>query len=81
MLRPFLLAVGIYFCLLGGECLILDRAILAAEDRRPQAAPVGLLSANPMVRKKEFVPPEWAPWSLISGGAVVILYALTINKQ
>jgi hypothetical protein len=30
---------------------------------------------------REIQPAEWAPWSFLSGGAVIILYALTINRQ
>ncbi|HZZ71690.1 MAG TPA: hypothetical protein VFE24_05520 [Pirellulales bacterium] len=26
-------------------------------------------------------PPEWAPWSLMSAGAVIILYSFTIPKR
>lgn len=29
----------------------------------------------------DIVPPEWAPWSLLSAGAVVILYSFTIPKK
>jgi hypothetical protein len=29
----------------------------------------------------DIVPPEWAPWSLLSAGAVVILYSFTIPKR
>ncbi len=29
----------------------------------------------------EFVPADWAPWSLKSAGAVVILYSFTIPKK
>jgi len=30
---------------------------------------------------KSFKPPEWAPWSLLSSGAIVILYSFTIPKR
>jgi hypothetical protein len=26
-------------------------------------------------------PPDWAPWSLMGGGAVVVLYSFTIPKR
>jgi hypothetical protein len=29
----------------------------------------------------DIVPPEWAPWSLLSAGAVVILYSFTVPKK
>jgi hypothetical protein len=36
-------------------------------------------SLNPA--KRELVPTDWAPWSLISGGAVTILYSFTLPKR
>jgi len=30
---------------------------------------------------KPFTPPDWAPWSMLSGGAIVILYSFTIPKR
>ena len=27
------------------------------------------------------VPPDWAPWSLISAGAVIMLYSFTLPKK
>ncbi|MDZ4821534.1 MAG: hypothetical protein SGJ20_21440 [Planctomycetota bacterium] len=30
---------------------------------------------------EDIIPPEWAPWSLMSAGAVVILYSFTIPKK
>lgn len=80
MLKPFLMAVGIYLCILGGECLILDRAILAREA--PAAQPqFGIFPAQPMIKKAEITPSEWAPWSLLSVGAVVILYGVSMSRQ
>ena len=29
----------------------------------------------------DLTPPEWAPWSLMSAGAVIILYSFTIPKR
>jgi hypothetical protein len=29
----------------------------------------------------EVVPPDWAPWSLMSTGAVVMLYSYTLPKK
>ena len=29
----------------------------------------------------DVIPPEWAPWSLMSAGAVIILYSFTIPKR
>jgi hypothetical protein len=84
MWRAFFLAVGIYMCILGAECLAVEKFVMA--DGRPapsSATPATLFGSAPapIAPKRDIEPPEWAPWSLLSAGAVVILYALTINRQ
>ncbi len=64
MWRSFFLAVGIYACILGLECLVIDKAIIA-----PREGAAG---------REEVVPPDWVSWSLLSAGAVTILYSFTI---
>lgn len=82
MWRSFFLAVGAFSMILGAECLICDKAILAANS---EVAPPGLLagtsSSAQSVQRREIVPPEWAPWSLLSGGAVTMLYSFTIPQR
>ncbi len=82
MWRGLFLALGAFAIILGGECLICDKAILAAKN---DVSAQGLL-ANPSasagsVQRREIVPPEWAPWSLLSGGAVTMLYSFTIPQR
>jgi hypothetical protein len=72
MWRSFFLAVGIASCLTGGEALILDKAVLASGTSAELGQPAG---------SRDIRPPEWAPWSLLSGGAVVILYSFTLPKK
>ena len=76
MWRAFFLAVGTYACLLGGECLALEKAVL--KTRNDRAA--GLIEASAS-RQREIIPPDWAPWSLLSVGAVTVLYSFTIPKR
>jgi hypothetical protein len=56
------------------ECLVVEKAVLARHDAKtnPQA---------PVAAKKDFVPPDWAPWSLMSVGAVTMLYSVTLPKR
>jgi hypothetical protein len=82
MWRGFFLAVGITSCILGAECLVVERAVLASPN--PPAAPTaigGFPSEQHAAGSRDFTPPEWAPWSLLSAGAVVILYSFTIPKR
>lgn len=80
MWRAFFLAMGIATCVLGAECLVVDRFVLASEQSGANANAFAPLQLNAAPPATEMIPPEWAPWSLMSTGAVVILYALTINR-
>ena len=75
MWRPFFLGMGISAVLLGGEFLATDRFILAGEAKQ---ASQSFFTTAP--KRREYIPPEWAPWSLLSGGTIVILYSLTLPK-
>lgn len=71
MFRSLFLALGAYTCLLGVEALAVEKAVL---KRPPEAQ-------NAFAEQTEIVPPEWAPWSLMGAGSVVVLYSFTIPKR
>ncbi|MGL4513715.1 MAG: hypothetical protein ACRCT8_11550 [Lacipirellulaceae bacterium] len=71
MWRSFFLALGAYCCLLGLEALAIDRAILKPQVRGGQV----------MVPTREVAPPEWAPWSLLAAGTIVVLYSFTLPRK
>ena len=77
MWRAFFLSLGIYSFLLGVECLAIERAVVSVSREASTATPGQPAAAN----TREITPPEWAPWSLMSGGAVVMLYSFTIPKK
>ena len=70
MVRAFFLAVGLSAFILGLECLVLDKAVLHV-DQDPAV----------QVAYRELKPTDWAPWSLLSAGAVVMLYSFTIPAK
>jgi len=82
MWRSLFLALGAFAIIVGAECLICDKAILAAKK---EVSAEGLLAdasgSSESVKRREIVPPEWALWSLISGGAVTMLYSFTLPKK
>jgi len=95
MFRAFLIAIGISMCLVGGECLVVEQAVLAypkksegtetttqngAQDPFSQQS-YNAPAVETGVGRREINPPEWAPWSLLSGGIVVALYALTVQRD
>jgi hypothetical protein len=69
MWRSLFLALGVSSVLLGLEALFIDQAILKKPENQATAS----------VRVVD--PPEWAPWSLMAGGAVVVLYSFTIPRR
>lgn len=85
MWRAFFIAVGISLCIFGAECLVLDRAILKREEtaavEQSSTSSFLLGTEAPRSKNSEWVPKEWHPWSLMSVGAVVILYAYSFGKR
>ena len=76
MWRALFLALGISCCIIGAECLAIEKAVLVAHNN-----PTADNSADNRGPQREIVPPEWAPWSLMAGGTVVVLYSFTIPKK
>jgi len=84
MWRAFFLAIGITLCIVGAECLGLERVVLKLRD---SAAPVAADPFNPTAtapaigsRKTITIQPH-TPWSLMGLGAVVILYAYDLPRR
>ncbi len=77
MWRSLFVAVGLCMCILGAECLVIDKAVLAG---RTEASSVSMIRGK-IAPGKVIVPPDWAPWSLLSAGAVIMLYSFTIPSR
>ncbi|MBI2824101.1 MAG: hypothetical protein HYX69_05330 [Planctomycetia bacterium] len=79
MWRSFFLACGVSVLLLGLECLVVDDFILAAR----YSSASNLLAGGDSARggSRDVNPPDWAPWSLLSAGAVTMLYSFTIPQR
>jgi hypothetical protein len=77
MLRAFFLAMGICCLVSGLECLVVEKAELSGGAATSPAN----FARQVVPGYREVEPPEWAPWSLMSVGAVVILYTFTIPKK
>ena len=60
MWKSVFLATGIFACVAGVELLLIDSAVVLPVDGR----------GDPTL----FTAPDWAPWGLISAGAVTILH-------
>ena len=77
MWRSFFWSIGIFACLVGGECLILEKAVMHPAS----AAASSGFGVRAESRQKEVAVPDWAPWSLFSFGAVTLIYTVTIPKR
>jgi len=67
MWKSFFLAAGIFACVVGLELLLVDSAVVLPMDGR----------GGP----RNFTAPDWAPWGLISLGAVTVLNFCTLPKN
>ena len=70
MLRSFFLAVGMFLLVLGFESMIIDQATVTNPGDEGSGPSVVTLN-----------PPEWVPWSLVSAGAVTMLYSYTLPQK
>ena len=77
MWRAFFLAVGVFSILLGAQCLAVEKAVMQG-GKRPVA---NAFSFSKAPERREMEPPEWAPWTLLSAGAVVMIYSFTLPKK
>ncbi|HID75988.1 MAG TPA: hypothetical protein EYP56_08335 [Planctomycetaceae bacterium] len=80
MWRSFFLALGTFLLLLGAQCLGVKQFVLKARAPAPASQP-GMLAPPRPGPHKVIDPAPWAPWSLMSTGAVVCLYSFTIPRR
>lgn len=83
MWRSVALAIGILVTLAGAQCMVVEKMQLILQ-RPPEtdfaASPLSAMQGA--VSRPEVIEiPEWAPWSLLSVGIVMLLYSATMPKQ
>ncbi len=81
MRRAFFFSICIFVFLLGAQCLAVDKFVL--KSRLPPPQKTSWLAGEPpkVGPHRELVPPDWAPWTLMSAGAVVCLYSYTVYRS
>ncbi len=69
MWRSLFLGVGLFLLVVGLEATLIDQAAVnnPSEESGPTVVTV--------------TPPEWVPWSLMSAGAVTMLYSYTLPQK
>ena len=78
MWRALFLALGIFICVIGLECLVVDKFVFAQIN---QSAPADAFAQSAPAAPREILPPPWAPWTLLATGAVVIISSFTIPRR
>jgi len=74
MWRAFFQAVGIFLFIVGVECLGIEQAVLRIHDP-PTSLTAGSDTVGPA---KVFRPTDWMPFSLMTTGAITVIYSFTI---
>ena len=79
MFRSLFIAVGLFICLIGIECLFVETAVFTTADFADAVRADPMLAPPPAY----FVisPPEWAPWALLASGSLVMIYSFTIPRR
>ena len=73
MMRSFFLGVGLFVLILGLECMAIDQATVTnPQDSSGASAGPSLVTVTPA---------DWVPWTLVSAGAVTMLYSYTIPQK
>ena len=80
MLRSFFLAAGIFVCILGAECLAVEKVVLKLRDPPPASMNPFTDAEKAQGPQKVLVPAEWVPFSLMAAGAITIIYSFTLPR-
>lgn len=89
MWRAIFLALGINLIILGVQCLVVEKVVLRDKSERVLSrqtdtnggngssffnASYKTNSTGVFAPKRVFKPKDWMPWSLLAGGAVIVIY-------
>ena len=92
MWRAFVMAIGLSLVVLGAEFMVVDRLVMASPpsgqvdsaylDRQFGGSASYAVNIDGLgTRKRVFVPPEWAPWGLLSAGVLTVLYGAALPRS
>ena len=84
MWRSLFIACGVMAIIVGFECLVIDSASFysgAAESNSSSMANFFDPTGAPAPGTQEWRPSEWMPWTVLSMGAIVVVYAFTLPSR
>ncbi len=82
MVKSCFFSTGLFVTLWGVSLLFVDQIVLnATEEGEPENAISAMISTVTPENQKYVDPPDWASFSLMSVGAVTMLYAVALPKK
>lgn len=84
MVRSMFFAMGLFTLSWGATFLLVDKMVLNMEaqpDSERQDTFRGVFTSTNEEKKRVFDPPDWAAFSLISLGAVTMLYSAALPHK
>jgi hypothetical protein len=82
MLRGTFFSIGMFIALWGVSLLFVDKLVLKVQDDTSRTPGFrGMLAGNQQPREKIIDPPDWVSFSMLSIGAVTMLYAVALPKK
>jgi hypothetical protein len=82
MLKSCFFSTGLFVTLWGVSLLFVDQIVLnATEEGEPENVISAMISTVTPENQKYVDPPDWAAFSLMSVGAVTMLYAVALPKK
>ncbi|HXY35133.1 MAG TPA: hypothetical protein VEI07_12960 [Planctomycetaceae bacterium] len=83
MLRGTFFSVGVFIALWGASLFFVDKIVLKVAD--DSARPPGFRGAyagnQQQKQQRVITPPDWVSFSLLSVGAVTMLYAVALPRK
>lgn len=82
MLRGTFFSIGMFIALWGVSLLFIDKLVINMPDDSARAPGFrGMFAGNQQQRQRVIDPPDWAAFSMLSIGAVTMLYAVALPKK
>jgi hypothetical protein len=82
MLRGTFFSIGMFIALWGVSLLFIDKLVInMPEDSARTPGFRGMFAGNQQQRQRVIDPPDWAAFSMLSIGAVTMLYAVALPKK
>jgi hypothetical protein len=82
MVKSCFFAIGMFATLCGVSLLFVDKVVLNGnEEPQTESAISSMFSSVTPEQQKVIDPPEWAAFSLMSVGAVTMLYSVALPKK